>query len=449
MRWLVVLVLVGGVAYGSPLGITWRASYPTKDCAAGLDAGGELVGWGKHALVFFDRATGKQRRLALPKIDGKRPGGGSLQAVIGDTVIAGSSLGPLGIDAKTGALRWHRPEGAKGPYRHIQPSGATHAVEVDITNGTPIVLAVERFDAATGTTAWKADVPTKRARFTAVVTSTKHVFVISDDIRDKVGFTIVAFDLAGKQAWSVDDPIGYTPVLTTSGDDLVAISDNEITTFVGASGVKGHWAVDWSAHPVAAGGAVYAAPSDRSVEAYDLSAAKLWTTKLPDTAVPRSARVLGAASGFVYVADGDFVHTLEARTGKLLGSTGIPDMDVFAIHAGAPAFTLCGGRSGRSLVAYDPSKPPPEHTITIRGRIRCKNCDATTPIEVHIGNRATVLDTDGTFTLEVVARGTLALQVRDASFSVSSRIQLVDFNVDRTFTLGDVRVTIPQPGELE
>ncbi len=181
---------------------------------------------------------------------------------------------------------------------------------------------------------------------------------------------------------------------------------------------------------------------------YDLAGTKQWTTKLP-SAVSRDTRVLGAAGGIVYVLDGDYVRTLDAKTGKLLGSTGVPDTDRFAIHATAPAFTHCAGGSGRSLVALDPSTPAPEHRVKIRGRIRCKNCDSSTQLEVHIGDTAVTLAADRTLSLDVVARGTLSLEVRDASFPASTRIQLVDFHVDRTLTLGDVPVTVPEMGPGE
>jgi hypothetical protein len=357
-------------------------------------------------------------------------------------VVVGTSTVSIGLDAKTGALRWRRTPSTEKTYRLVFASGSTHVVEAVVTRQVPIVVAIERFDAATGTTAWKANVPTQRTRFDEVFTSDNHVFVVTSEAKGgNAGNTIVAFDLAGKQVWAVDEPVGYLAKLATSGDHLVAIKDNVISVFDGATGVKKRWEVYWNANPVVAGDAVYATPVDHSVEAYELAGTKRWTTKLPGTSV-RDTRVIGRASGFVYVRDGDFVRTLDAKTGKLLGSTGIPDLDRFAIHASAPAFTRCTGGSGRSLVAYDPSTPAPEHRVKLRGRVRCTSCDADSKIEIAIGDVSVLLGADRTFSLDVVARGTLSLDAGPAGF-VPSRVRLVDFTVNRTLTLGDVRITAP------
>jgi hypothetical protein len=445
VRALLVVVAISTVAHANPLGMAWRTKYPTKECRPGIDVGGELVGVGAHTLVFFDRATGKQRTTALPKLDGKRPADAYVHAVVGDTVIVGTSTVPIGLDAKTGVLRWQRTPSSEKTYHVVFASGGTHVVEAVVTRKVPLVVAIERFDAATGTTAWKANVPTQRTRFDEVLTSDNHVFVVTSEAKGgNAGNTIVAFDLAGKQVWAVDEPVGYLAKLATSGDHLVAIKDNVISVFDGATGVKKRWEVYWNAHPIVAGDAVYATPVDHSVEAYELAGTKRWTTKLPGTSV-RDTRVIGTASEFVYVHDGDFVRTLDAKTGKLLGGTGIPDLDRFAIHASAPAFTRCTGGSGRSLVAYDPSTPAPEHRVKLRGRVRCRNCDADSKIELAIGDASLVLGPNGTFSLDIVARGTLSLDVGDVGF-VPSRIRLVDFTADRTLTLGDVPVTVPVRG---
>jgi outer membrane protein assembly factor BamB len=441
VRALTIVIAISSLAHADALGIMWRTKYPTKECRHGVAVGAELVSVGGNALVFFDRATGRQRSVTLPKLDGKRPADAYVHAVVGDTVIVGTSTVPIGIDAKTGALRWQRTPSTEKLYRLVFASGSAHVVEAEVKRTTPVEIAIERFDATTGTAAWKATVPTQRERFTDVVTSDNRVFVISMDVKNAVAFTIVAFDLAGKQLWSIDHPLYYLPTWATIGDDLVAIKDNAISVFAGADGKNRAWTIETNAHPIVADGAIYATPVDHSLDAYDRTGAKRWTTKLAG-AFAGDTRVIGGAGGLVYVQDRAFVHVVDAATGKLLGSTGIPDLDHFTIHKGAPALTRCAGGSGRSLVAYDPSTPAPEHRVKVRGRVRCKNCDGKN-VEVAFGNASVVVGADGRFAFDVVARGALPLDAGEAGFFLSTRLQVIDFTVDRTLTLGDVVVRMP------
>jgi hypothetical protein len=294
-------------------------------------------------------------------------------------------------------------------------------------------------------------VTTKHRELGGLVPAKTHAYVIVQDRGDKPGATIIAFDRSGKQLWSVEGDRDALFGWSTVGDDLLYIRDNVVHVYAGATGKETTWEVYWNASPVVFGDTVYATPVDHSVEAYEAVTGKVrWKTKLPDRGdgLYRWVTVVGAADGHVYAFDDDTLRVLDAATGHLESSygVGLVDRSHLAVHEGTPAVTYC---SGKELVALDPSTPADEHHVKLSGRIRCRNCTKETELEVRIGDAVAVIGKSRRFSLEVTARGSLPLLVRDATFSSAVEAKTVSFTADRSLELGELSVKVPEmaPGE--
>ena len=439
VRIFVILVVLSNVANAGPLGTLWRAKHPGTSCPGRIATPNGFIIQERGAITLHDNA-GKASKVAVDAAL-KAP---YIEGVVGDSYVVSADKTIAGVDRKTGALRWRRdqdPKVERGFQRaHVAQSDV---VLLDVAFEKPIKIAVERLDAATGKSKWKATVPTKRERYDAVLSSAKYVYLVTKDMNPN-RYTITAYDAAGKVAWSLDDDgAGQIPEWSTHGDDLIAIANNAVSVYV--NGKVSRWKTNHNSEPIFADGVIYATPVSRELEALDpRTGTKRWATKLPADARLPNVKVLGAARNVVYVEDGRQLRSFDTKTGALVASYGIAEAQSPRVHASAPAITLC---DAGNVVALDESSTETDHRVSIMARVRCKNCTAATKVEMQVGDTAVTLGADRKLALEVTARGKHELTIRDTESSRAFDVKVISFDADRAVKLGDLRVKVPQPGD--
>jgi outer membrane protein assembly factor BamB len=435
---LIVAVLTSTSAAGS-LGPLWHAKVdpePDDDCPKVTATRRALAVHEGNTITLLDRATGA--RSTLP-FSSPRPELGieSLGPGAGDTLVVALEAGiTIGVDGKTGALRWQR-----------QHRGLLLASAGDLIDVNRATMQAERFDAKTGATKWRARPASSRDEFNIAVAGTSHTYIVSQDRYPEHGFTITSIDSRGKVAWSIDDTYPFSPRFDTSGDELLGIMNNHVHVYDVASGLLTTWKIEWNATPLVVGDVVYTAPRDEVVAHDATTGVVRWRTSLPaPRQAPAELETIGLAGGILYVMDGPQLRQLDAATGTLLASYGAADLKEATVWDGAPAITMCGKRE---VVALDPAKPADEHRVKLTGHIRCRNCTKGMKLEVRVGDGVVPLGRDRRFSLEVTARGTLPLEVRQSGSSRPARVTPIAFDTDRDVELGDVDVTVPDkaPGD--
>jgi outer membrane protein assembly factor BamB len=436
----VAALLLAGTAHAGPLGPAWRTKLEGKFCPQRLETPNSgLVISEAGKIRVHDAKTGTPTAW-VPAVDGKPMKDPFLIGIAGDTLVLNADKTTVGVEVKTGTLRWRRDATSKFTSPRM---GGADVVELDIEKFEPVEVRVERHDATTGKRVWTAKHASKDEKFYEVVASAKRVYVVTEKKTEPRGFTITALGDAGKVAWTVHDrELGSLPKLRVHGDDLFVTVDNKLRVYAAADGKLATWQTGWNAFPILAGGVVYATPGDRTVEARDpVTGKERWKTPLPEDTRGPFATVLGETRGIVYVRDHDQLLSFDAKSGKQVASFGLGVVESLRVHAPAPALTMC---TKTEIIAVDPSTPAKEHTITVSGRIRCTNCSASTKVKLHLADQAVVLGPDRKFSLTVTARGEHRLTLHDEDFvSAGTQLKWIAFDKDRTLKLGELRVKVP------
>lgn len=436
------ILLGSGAAHAGPLGELWRMK--VRECPLYLpDTPGTLAISKEPAVTLYDRATGKRVRDVKVTPKPKK----SLSATrLGDTLVLQDwNVSYTGVDPKTDAVRWRRDTPTKQGEKYwlLYPAGAD-GVLVRVDRKPTFSLELERFHGATGRPRWTAKPPTARAQFETIVAGTRHTYLVTMD-REPRGFTIVALDETGKPSWKIDDPIGDLPHFHVVGDDLVAVVSDVVRVFAGATGKVSTWKLPWSPLYIVHGDTIYAQRASAEILAFGgATGTQRWVTPIADHSgllLP-----LGVSNGSLYVKDGEQLRVLDAATGKLASTYGVAGMDRLKAWDTAPAITMCDTAT-KTLVALDPSATATDHRVTISGRIICKNCK--TPPHVTVGSVTTTADASGKFSLEVTARGRLSMVVTDDESLLAAWVRKITFDKDAKLKLGDVRVKMPVPNDLD
>jgi outer membrane protein assembly factor BamB len=433
-----VIVMASSAGAAGPIGPLWRATIdPTEDaCSFVRDLPGAVAIVQGNQLVRFDAKTGARTAFAVPAPDPKL--GAPTLWPVGDTVIAHYSAGPiLGLDARTGAVKWKRvPARAQAGFPAIVAVGSDLVYAE--AGSKPARIDIERFDAATGTTRWRQKVTTKRAYLHGVSASARRVYVTTSD--EDYGGTVVALDATGKQAWMVDEEV-IQAFLTPAGDDLIVQGHGRVRAFAAATGKVSTWdTLPWST--IEDAGSTVFEKTGTKLLAHDAVTGKpVWELELPQRPFASEPEVLlGVTGGDVYLRDSDVLLQIDATTGKVVGTLGIGSAEEPTVHAGGPALTMC---EGNQLVALDSSVALAEHRLKIRGRLNCTNCTKSTEVEVELGSQMWKLGTSRSLAFELAARGTLSLWVRDPYYGKAVAARQIPFDRDGVLDLGTVTVTLP------
>jgi len=457
-------------AAASPLEPLWHVDIACD--GAQLTEWHDQLAWIDHGkLQRVDRTTGKLGRpvtlAKLPQHTGAAIGWadhGSVVAFVGDTAVIHTGNGFAVVDALTGKARWSadQPNSDGGiPILHVAGGDVIWVHPAHLGHGDPPVF-VERLALATGDRVWRADLATSSGQAEWVGSDDQRLYVITEP--NLTGPTIVLTAIAiatGVRLWTIELPTGAVGQGTmpppslhlaiAGGSVVYAPSHEGVRIIDGATGKQtAHSAhVDVSERPSLSG---VIADADRAyvvTGANDdderITAIELAHGTVSWTSPPGRSGIVAVHAGALYAVSGDTVRVLDPASGQDQATYGVGGSDSVYVASTARAPALVGCARGKQLFALDPAgavQAPVRAIVT--GRLQCRACGRA-PIRVHLGDADAETDRNGSFKLEVTARGTLTLQFDlpelgpPVGWTGATR-QLVTFGKRHNYDLGTLRV---------